>query len=66
MTLFVKEAIKECPIQTLETVLMVMNGIERALVDVHDGEVKIEFNDAEVSEDKIKTTIEECGFHITQ
>ncbi|WP_223881855.1 heavy-metal-associated domain-containing protein [Niallia endozanthoxylica] len=65
MTLFVKEAIKEGPIQTLETVLMVMNGIERALVDVHDGEVKIEFNDAEVSEGKIKKTIEECGFHIT-
>jgi len=64
MTLFVKEAIKECPIQIIETVLMEMNGIERALVDVHDGEVKIEFNNVEVSEDTIKKTIEGCGFHI--
>ncbi|WP_071395134.1 heavy-metal-associated domain-containing protein [Bacillus tuaregi] len=66
LTLFVKEAIEECPIHRLETALMVMNGIERALVDVQDGEVKIKYNDKKISQDNIKTKIEECGFHLVQ
>ncbi|MCQ6279361.1 hypothetical protein JN080_08880 [Bacillus sp. EB600] len=64
MTIYVKEAVNEQPILTLETVLVQMEGIERALVDIEDGEVKIEYNENQVSQEKIKKRIQQHGMHI--
>lgn len=64
MTIYVKEAVNEQPIQTLETFLVQMDGIERALVDIEDGEVKIEFDENLVSQEKIKKRIQQHGLHL--
>ena len=64
MTIYIKEAVHEQPIQTLETILVQMDGIERALVDTNDGEVKIIYNEAQVNQDKIKQRILQHGLHI--
>jgi hypothetical protein len=64
MTIYIKEAVHEQPIQTLETILVQMDGIERALVDTNDGEVKITYNEAQVNQDKIKRRILQHGLHI--
>jgi len=64
MTIYVKEAIREEPIQTIETILSEMDGVERALVDLTDGEVKIKYNENLVSEEQIKHRIVQHGLHI--
>lgn len=66
MTIYVKEAVNEQPIQTLETILIQLNGIERALVDMDDGEVKITYNENQVSQEKIKNRIKQHGLHIRE
>ena len=64
ITIYVKEAINEQPIQTLETILLQIDGVERALVDMEDGEVKITYNESQVAQEKIKTRIQQHGLHI--
>ncbi|MBT2759012.1 heavy-metal-associated domain-containing protein [Mesobacillus foraminis] len=64
MTIFVKEATHEKPISDLETILVKMEGIERALVDIEDGEVKIVYNEDQVSPESIKTRIKQHGMHL--
>ncbi len=64
MTVYLKETVKEKPIQTLETILAGMDGIERALVDLEDGEVKIEYNENQLSQEKIMDKILQNGFHV--
>ncbi|MGM0900892.1 MAG: heavy-metal-associated domain-containing protein [Bacillota bacterium] len=64
LTVYVKEATKENPIQTLEAILIKMDGIERALVDMQDGEVKIAYNDQQVSPEQIKNRIKQHGLHL--
>ena len=64
MTIFVKEATKETPIQTLEAILTEMDGVERALVDIEEGEVKITYDENRLSEMQIEEKIEQAGFHI--
>ncbi|QGQ46308.1 heavy-metal-associated domain-containing protein [Metabacillus sediminilitoris] len=66
ITLFIKEATKEQPIQTLETILMQMNGIDRALVDIDDGEVKIIYDETQVGHEKIKNRIQQHGLHLLE
>ncbi|PLR77508.1 hypothetical protein CU633_10255 [Bacillus sp. V3-13] len=66
MTIYVKEAVNEQPIQTLETILSQMDGIERALVDIEDGEVKITYDETQVAQEKIKTRIEQHGLHVLE
>lgn len=66
LTLYVKEAVNEQPIQTLETTLSQMEGIERALVDTNDGEVKIEYNENQVSPEKIKERVLQHGLNIQE
>jgi copper chaperone CopZ len=66
ITFFVKEAVSEEPIQTLETILMGMEGIERALVDIEDGEVKITYNGSRVAQEQIKNRIQQHGLHILE
>jgi copper chaperone CopZ len=66
ITIFIKEATSEQPIQTLETILMQMDGIERALVDIDDGEVKIRYNETQVGHEKIKNRIQQHGLHVLE
>ncbi|MFB3159995.1 hypothetical protein ABLO26_01315 [Neobacillus sp. 179-J 1A1 HS] len=66
MTLFIKEATSMLPIQTLETILMQMDGVERALVDTEDGEVKITYNENQVAQEKIINRIQEHGLHLLE
>lgn len=66
MTIYVREAVKDQPIQTLETILTQMEGIDRALVDIEDGEVKIEYNENQISQEKIKNNIIQHGLHIQE
>lgn len=63
-TIHIKEAVEEQPIQVLETILAQMNGIERALVDTDDGEVKIEYNEKQVLEEDIINLIQQHGLHV--
>lgn len=65
-TFFIKEATTKQNIQNLEELLIGISGIERALVDANDGEVKIEYNEKEVELQQIATDIERNGFHIKQ
>lgn len=64
MTIHVKEATAEKQIQSLEGVLAEVPEIERALVDVEDGEVKITFDENQISEEQIIKRIQLDGFHI--
>ncbi|KKK37759.1 metal ABC transporter ATPase [Mesobacillus campisalis] len=64
ITLFVREATEEQPIKTLETILVDLDGIERALVDTDDGEVKIIYNEEQVTADWIKYKIKQYGMHL--
>lgn len=63
MTIFIKEATNQQPIEKLETILMEMEGIERALIDVTDGELKISYNERKIALEQIKQKIMEHGFH---
>lgn len=64
MTIHVKEATAEKPIQSLENILSEVPEIERALVDVEDGEVKISFDENQISKEQIIQRIQIEGFHI--
>ncbi|MCM3729505.1 hypothetical protein M3226_28365 [Neobacillus cucumis] len=64
LTIYVKDAVNEQPIQSLESILSQMDGIERALVDTEDGEVKIEYNETRVSPEKIKETVLQHGLNL--
>lgn len=64
LTIFVKEATKEQPIASLENILVQMKGIERALVDTEDGEVKIIFDEEQLTPEMIKNSIEMNGMHV--
>lgn len=63
-TIFVKEATAEKPVQSLESILAQVTEIERALVDVETGEVKISFDPDQISEEQIIKRIQVEGFHI--
>jgi copper chaperone CopZ len=64
ITLFVQEATEEQPIKTLENILVNLDGIERALVDIEDGEVKIVYHEEKVTPDWIKYKIKQYGMHL--
>lgn len=64
MNIRVKEATKEKPIQSLEEILAEIPEIERALVDVEEGEVNISFDENQISEEQIIKRIQDEGFHI--
>ncbi|RLQ90376.1 hypothetical protein [Planomicrobium sp. Y74] len=64
MTIHIKEATAEKPIQSLEDILADVPEIERALVDVEVGEVKISFDENQISEEQIIKRIQLEGFHI--
>lgn len=64
ISLFVKEATSEKPIRALEGVITAMDGVERALVDTADGEVKITFDEKVLSQEQLIERIRQDGFHI--
>lgn len=64
MTIYVAEAKSERPIHELEDLLLKEPGIERALVDVEDGEVKLELDETKIKESQVIGLIERAGFHI--
>lgn len=64
ITLFVKEATSEKPIRALEAIIIAMDGVERALVDTTDGEVKITFNEKVLNQEQLIERIRQDGFHI--
>lgn len=63
-TIHVKEAKTDEAVQTLETILVQMDGVERALVDMEDGEVKIEYNEKQVTHEQIVNKIQQHGLHL--
>ncbi|MCP8617038.1 heavy-metal-associated domain-containing protein [Salirhabdus salicampi] len=65
-TFFIKEAKEQYNIETLEQTLMNLNGIERALVDTNDGELKLEYDEKQIPLTDIVAHIESRGFHIEQ
>lgn len=64
ITIYVKEATTEKPIQALEEILAGVPEIERALVDTADGEVKITFDVEQISKEQIIKRIQIEGFHV--
>ena len=64
MTMYVKEAKSDRPIHELEDLLLKEPGIERALIDVEDGEVKLELDESQVKESQIIRLVKEAGFHV--
>lgn len=64
MTIYVKEATEESPIQSLEGTLTNMPEVERALVDVDDGEVKITYDEEQISDEQIAQRIQLQGYHL--
>ncbi|WP_409253119.1 heavy-metal-associated domain-containing protein [Bacillus sp. SCS-153A] len=64
-TLYVKEATERGTIQELENILLEMDGVERALVDTEDGEVKISYDESRLSRQEVVETIQQNGFQVT-
>lgn len=64
MTIFVTEAKSQRPIRELEDLLLKEPGVEQALVNVADGEVKLELDETKVKESQIIQLITEAGFHV--
>ena len=64
LTLYVEVANDRKSIQQLQSLLMKMNGLERALVDTDDGEVKITYNQQQLSQEEIVNSIKNNGFNL--
>ncbi|MFK8794336.1 heavy-metal-associated domain-containing protein [Planococcus plakortidis] len=63
MTIYVKEAKSARPIHELEDLLLKEPGIERALVDIGDGEVKLELDETKIKESQVLQLLQDAGFH---
>ncbi|MGM0875367.1 MAG: hypothetical protein ACQEWV_11315 [Bacillota bacterium] len=50
----------------IEVSLSNMDGIERALIDLNDGDIKVEFNEDVIETVKVKQAIESQGSQIKQ
>lgn len=64
MTIYVDVANNKESIEKLEQVLLQLDGLERALVDTDDGEVKITYNQTRLSNKMILHSIKQNGFDI--
>ncbi|MDP1420950.1 hypothetical protein Q8G35_21860 [Peribacillus simplex] len=65
-TLYVKEATSEGPILNLESILLKTEGVERAIIDVDDGEIKIDHSEDKLSPNQLITLIEQFGLNVTK
>lgn len=63
-TIYVDVANNKQAIEKLEQILLQLNGVERALVDTDDGEVKISYCETELQHEAILSTISRNGFDI--
>ena len=63
-TIFVKEAVSDGPIQSIQSILQQTKGIERAMIDVDDGEIKIEYNPDKINLQLITLLIEQNGLNV--
>ncbi|WP_078544984.1 hypothetical protein [Litchfieldia alkalitelluris] len=63
-TFFIKDISGERDIQGLEQFLANLSGIERALFDTDDNEIKIEYNEKEIELKQIVDNIQHQGFKI--
>ncbi|MBD8069034.1 hypothetical protein [Bacillus sp. PS06] len=63
-TFFIKDITGAEQIQNLEMLLTQLNGVERALFDTDDHEIKIEYNDQLIELKSIVENIEGQGFKI--
>ncbi|PLT33624.1 heavy-metal-associated domain-containing protein [Bacillus sp. V5-8f] len=64
-TIYVKQATSNSNIQDVESLLLKSDGIERALFDTNDGEIKVEFDHQKISLQQIIGTLEAHGLHVT-
>ncbi|AOH53619.1 heavy-metal-associated domain-containing protein [Peribacillus muralis] len=65
-TLYVKEATSEGPILNLESILLKTEGVERAIIDVDDGEIKVDHSEDTLTSDQLVTLIEQYGLNVTK
>ncbi|RST76050.1 heavy-metal-associated domain-containing protein [Siminovitchia acidinfaciens] len=63
-TIYVDVANNKQAIEKLEQILLQLNGVERALVDIDDGEVKITYSETELQHEAILSTISRNGFDV--
>ncbi|MUK90400.1 hypothetical protein GMD78_18740 [Ornithinibacillus sp. L9] len=64
ITFYVKEATSGPTIQEIEDILHELGGIERVLIDTDDGELKIEYNDKQISKERIAITLQQHDYQI--
>ncbi|WHY83648.1 heavy-metal-associated domain-containing protein [Siminovitchia fortis] len=64
MTIYVDVANNKQAIEKLEQILLQLNGVERALVDPDDGEVKISYSETKLQHEAILSTLSRNGFDI--
>ena len=63
-TFFVRDLQGESQLQSLEHLLTTINGVERALYDTKDNEIKIEYIEKEIELKDIVANIESHGFRL--
>lgn len=63
-TIFVKPSTSQQSNQQIEYLLNQTDGIERALLDLSDGELKIAYDEMKISRDQIVNTLKDHGYHI--
>ncbi|MDQ0230047.1 hypothetical protein [Metabacillus malikii] len=52
--------------QQLESSLLMIEGVERALIDVGDGDIKVEYNEDTTNVSAVIDTIERAGTEIKE
>lgn len=60
------EEVNEEKYKEIEVLLAKMDGIERALIDMNDGDLKVEFNEDVIEAVKVKQAIERQGANKVQ
>ncbi|MRX73095.1 hypothetical protein GJU40_13180 [Bacillus lacus] len=65
VTLLIQQSSEVEPVQSIEEILSAANGIERALADVDNGEVKVEYNELIITEDQILAALQQHGFAVS-
>ncbi|MFD2046513.1 hypothetical protein ACFSTA_19420 [Ornithinibacillus salinisoli] len=64
ITLFVEDATSDPKIQEIEGILNESRGIDRVLIDTDDGEIKIEYNEEQISPKHIILMLQERDYNI--
>jgi hypothetical protein len=60
------EEVNQEKYKEIEVLLAKMDGIERALIDMNDGDLKVEFNEDIIGAVKVKQAIERQGANKVQ